>query len=354
MQSLPSSKLIPNEPPQVKPASLTIVVVGWHSHDQMFDEIGADLEKAGHRIVRYQHRETFAAKPDVLAEADVLLCVGNCPVSRAQIEAAPKLRAIVSAVTGTDGFDMAAASERGIVVANAQTEENIIGMAEATALMILAALYDLNDAQDRLRRSLPRPDPLRARQLRGKIVGFIGLGKIGRETARLLAPWGAAMQYSARRDADLSGLPPMQRTPLDDLLRGSDIVVVLASLNSETRGLLNAEKLQLMKKSAVLVNMARGGIVDEQALVVALKNGTIAGAALDVFAVEPLPADSALRALPNVVLTPHMIGHTWEAHHSLEVATRDNLDRVLTGNAPRYVVNPEVLPVWTKRWVRHA
>ena len=330
--------------------SLNIVIVGWHSHDQMFDEIGADLEKAGHCIVRYQHRETFAARPDALADADILLCVGNCPVSRAQIAAASRLRAIVSAVTGTDGFDMAAINERGIVVANAQTEENIVGMAEATALMTLAALYDLNDAQDRLRRSLPRPDPLRARQLRGKIIGFIGLGKIGRETARLLAPWGAVMQYSARRDADLSGLPPMRRLGLDDLLRSSDIVVVLASLNSGTRGLLDASKLRLMKKTAVLVNMARGGIVDEQALVAALTDGTIARAALDVFAVEPLPADNPLRALPNVVLTPHMIGHTWEAHHSLEVATRDNLDRVLAGREPRYVVNPQVLPAWMKTW----
>jgi phosphoglycerate dehydrogenase-like enzyme len=332
--------------------SLTIVVVGWHSHDMMFDEIGVDLEKSGHRIVRYQHRETFAAKPDALADADLLLCVGNCPVSRAQIEAAPRLRAVVSAVTSTDGFDMAALSERGVVVANAQTEENIIGMAEATALMILSALYDLNDAQDRLRRSLPRPDPLRARQLRGKTIGFIGLGKIGRETARLLAPWGAAMQYTARRDADLSGLPPMPRVGLDDLLRTSDIVVVLASLNSETRGLLNAEKLQLMKKTGLLVNMARGGIVDEQALIAALRDGRIAGAALDVFAVEPLPAGSPLRALPNAVLTPHMIGHTWEAHHSLEVATRENLARVVSGQPPLYVVNPAVLPRWTQKWGR--
>lgn len=334
----------------MKPDCLTIVVVGWHSHDVMFDEIGADLAKAGHRIVRYQHRETFAAKPDALADADILLCVGNCPVSRAQIEAAPRLRAIVSAVTGTDGYDMAAVNERGIVVANAQTDENIIGMAEATVLMILAALYDLGDAQDRLRRSLPRPEPLRARQLRDKNLGFIGLGKIGRETARLLAPWGALMQYSARRDADLAGLPPMRRLGLDDLLRTSDIIVVLASLNRETRGLLGADKLRLMKNTAVLVNMARGGIVDEPALVAALKAGTIARAALDVFAVEPLPADSPLRALPNVVLTPHMIGHTFEAHHSLEVATRENLARVMSGRPPLYVVNPEVLPVWAKKW----
>ena len=91
-------------------------------------------------------------------------------------------------------------------------------------------------------------------------------------------------------------------------------------------------------------------IVDEAALTAALRDGSIAGAALDCFAVEPLPADSPLRTLPNVVLTPHMIGHTIEAHHSLEVATRDNLDRIFSGRPPRYVVNPAVLPAWTKKW----
>src|SRR5262249_22484230 len=148
----------------------------------------------------------------------------------------------------------------------------------------------------------------------------------------------------------LAGLPAMRRIGLDELLRTSDIVVVLASLNDETGGLLNATKLALMKPSAILVNMARGGIVDEPALIAALKDRTIAGAAIDVFAVEPLPADSPLRELPNVILTPHMIGHTYEAHHSLEVATRENLDRILAGQAPRYVVNPAVLPAWTKKW----
>ncbi len=330
--------------------SFSIVVVGWHTHNKMFDEIGADLSKAGHRIARIVDREAFAKLDKPLAGADLLLCMGNCPVPRAVIEAAPRLRAIVSAVTGVDGLDVAASTDHGVVVANAQTEENVIGMAEATVVMILGALYDFNGTQELIRKFLPRPDPLRARQLRGKTLGFVGLGKIGRETARLLAPFGATMQYTARRDADLAGLPPMQRVPLDQLLRSSDVVVVLASLNDETRGLLNAARLALMKPTAILINMARGGIVDEPALIAALKSHVIAGAAIDVFAVEPLPADSPLRDLPNVILTPHMIGHTYEAHHSLEVATRENLDRILANQVPRYVVNPAVLPMWTKKW----
>ncbi len=335
----------------MKPAApLDIAVVGWHSHDEMFDAIGADLRKAGHRIVRHADRAAFEAAAGPLAGIDVLLCVAVFPLTRAMFSVAPRLRAIVSAVTGIDGVDLAAATERTVVVANAQTDENIVGMAEATVLMILAALYDLDGAQERIRQGLWRPPQLKASQLRGKTVGLVGLGRIGRETARLLAPWGASLQYSARRDADLTGLPPMPRVDLDTLMRTSDVVVVLASLNPETRGLVGADRLRLMKKTAILVNMARGPIVDEAALAEALKSKAIAGAALDVFAVEPLPAESPLRGLPNTILTPHMIGHTIEAHHSLEVATRENLDLVLSGQPPRYVVNPAVLSAWTAKW----
>ena len=335
-------------------APLDIAVVGWHSHNEMFDEIGAALQSDGHRIVRYADRAVFSAARDPLANIDLLLCVAVFPLTRTMFAAAPRLRAIVSAVTGVDGVDLAAATECGVVVANAQTDENIVGMAEATVLMMIAALYDLNGAQDRVRQNLWRPPQLKASQLRGKTIGFVGLGRIGRETARLLGGWGVTMQYSARRDADLAGLPPMPRVDLDTLMRTSDVVVVLASLNDETRGLIGAKKLRLMKKTAILVNTARGAIVDETALTEALKSRAIAGAALDCFAVEPLPADSPLRSLPNVILTPHMIGHTIEAHHSLEVATRENLARILSGQPPRYVVNPAVLPAWTRKWGAQA
>jgi D-3-phosphoglycerate dehydrogenase len=333
-------------------APLDIAVVGWHSHNEMFEVIGADLHAAGHRIVRFADRNAIAVAPDPLAAVDILLCVAVFPVTRAMIESAPRLRAIVSAVTGIEGVDLTTATQCGVVVANAQTDENIIGMAEATVLLMLAALYDLNGAQDRIRQKLWRPPQLKAHQLRGKTIGFVGLGRIGRETARLLTPWDVQMQYSARRDADLSGLPPIARVDLDTLLRTSDIVSLQASLNAETRGLIGADKLRLMKKTAILVNTARGAIVDEAALYEALRTGVIAGAALDTFAVEPLPPDSPLRTLPNVVLTPHMIGHTIEAHDSLEVATRENLQRILSGEPPRYVVNSAVLPTWIRKWGR--
>jgi D-3-phosphoglycerate dehydrogenase len=332
------------------PIPRDIAVVGWHTHDSMFEAIGADLRKAGHRVVGYRDRAAFAQASTPLASVDVLLCAANFPVTRAMLTAAPRLRAIVSAITGTEGIDIPAATECAVVVANAQTEENVTGMAEATVMLILAALYDFNGTQELLRKGLPRPDPLRARQLRGKLIGLVGLGKIGRECARLLAPFGARLQYCARRDADPAGLPALARVDLDTLMRESDVVVVLASLNDQSRGLLSADKIRLMKPTAILVNVARGAIVNEATLTEALRSKAIAGAALDCFSVEPLPKDSPLRDLPNVILTPHMVGHTFEAHHSLEMATRENLDRVLSGTPPRYVVNPAVLPGWHTKW----
>src|SRR3954469_5652640 len=173
---------------------LDVGIVGWHSHNEMFDEISVELRKAGHRITRYAHREAFTATPDPLAAIDVLLCVAVFPLTRAILAAAPRLRAIISAVTGVDGIDIPAATEQTVVVGNAQTEENIIGMAEATVLLILAALYDLAAAQDRVRQGLWRPPQLPARQLRGKTVGFFRLGQIGRENARLAGAGGGALQ----------------------------------------------------------------------------------------------------------------------------------------------------------------
>ncbi len=160
-----------------------------------------------------------------------------------------------------------------VVVVNAQTEENVTGMAEATVLFILGALYDFNGTQELLREIVAAADPLRAHQLRGKTVGFVAAS--ARSARR---PRGAArrlrappMQYTARRDAELTRLPAMKRVDLDTLLKTGDVVVVLAALNAETRGMISADKLELMKRSAILVNTARGQIIDEKALYEALQ-----------------------------------------------------------------------------------
>jgi len=125
---------------------------------------------------------------------------------------------------------------------------------------------------------------------------------------------------------------------------------VLASLNAETHGMLDLNRLRLMKPDAVLINTARGGIIDEQALVQIARERTGLRIALDTFVQEPLPIESPLRTLPNAILTPHAIGHTQESLAALPPATIETVSRVIRGELPLYVRNPEVIPEWTHRW----
>jgi phosphoglycerate dehydrogenase-like enzyme len=262
---------------------------------------------------------------------------------------APKLRAVVSPFIGPEGFDEAAATALGIVVANGQVSENFVSIAESTILLILSSLYSLHWWEQQLRDNRPHPPQVPGRMLKGKTVGMIGFGHIARAMAQRLELWQVRLQTYVPRLR--SSLPNgVIRVELNQLLQTSDVVCVLASLNAETRGMLNLDRLRLMKPDALLVNTARGAIIDEQALVqVALERPGFR-IALDTFTQEPLPTGSPLRALPNAMLTPHAIGHTQESLAALAPAAIENVTRALRGEVPLYVRNPKVIPEWTRRW----
>jgi D-3-phosphoglycerate dehydrogenase len=219
----------------------------------------------------------------------------------------------------------------------------------AVAECAIALMWEAARGIGRMDREMRAGNWLRedAMQLTGKTLGLIGFGGIAAEVARIAL--GSGMKVIAWNRSPKT-YPGVKFVGLERLLADSQVVSIHLLLNDETRGLLSREKIAGMKKGVILINTARGAIVDEAAVAEALKSKAIAGAALDCFSVEPLPATSPLRGLPNAILTPHMIGHTVEAHHSLEVATRENLDLILSGRPPRYVVNPAVLPAWTKKW----
>ena len=283
-----------------------------------------------------------------LKDADVLLAAGDTPCTRAVMQSAPRLRAVISPFIGTEGFDEAAATELGILIANGQTPENVESMAEATIMLILAALYDLHGSEAVLRGAVPRPAHSRAFMLRGKTVGILGYGKIAQSMRVRLEGWGVRLLAWSRRPDPL--VTAVTWADLDTLLAESDVVCVLLSLNAGTRGLLDAGRLRLMKPDAVLVNTARGGIIDENALVDLARERPAMRIALDTFATEPLPADSRLRDLPNTILTPHMVGHTVESHAVLPGVAVDAVMKALAGEPPLYVRNPQVVPVWRRRW----
>jgi phosphoglycerate dehydrogenase-like enzyme len=316
----------------------------------MFDAMEARLEAKGWLIRPYRTLDAFLADHDAAADADILLAAGDLPCSRTMMADAPRLRAVISPFIGTEGFDERAATDLTILIANGQTPENAESMAEATILLMLASLYDLHGSEAVLRGVMPRPPGSRAFMLRGKTVGMIGYGNIARAMTARLQGWGARLlAWSRRQDPNAA----VEWVELDALLRDSDVICVLLNLNAGTRSLLNAARLRLMKPDVVLVNTARGGIIDEAALVELARERPAMRIALDTFAVEPLPMDSALRDLPNTILTPHMLGHTVESHAVLPCVAVDAVTSALAGEPPLYVRNPEVIPAWRRRWSRH-
>ena len=326
-----------------------IVAVAPAGLDYLFGPVIAGLQAAGHVVDRHMNVAGFLAAPEALTEACILLAIGELSVGPAMLAAAPKLRAVISPYTGISGFDENAATGCGVLIANGHAAENTDSMAEATVMLILALQYDLHGSERALRENRPRDPVSKARMLKGKQVGLIGFGQMGQAVAQRLGGWGVRLQtFSPRTPPDIQ--PDVQRVALETLLATSDVVAVVTSLTPATQNLLDAGRLALLKPDAVLVNTARGGIIDEAALmgVAAAKPGL--RIALDVFAREPLPLDSPVRGLAGAILTPHRVGHTQESLVALQHLAVENVLNCLAGVPPRYVCNPAVLARWSARW----
>jgi D-3-phosphoglycerate dehydrogenase len=227
-------------------------------------------------------------------------------------------------------------------------------MAEANVMLMAALLLDLPGKSRALRERGWRDGTVRARMMRGRTIGFVGFGRIARATLRRLANWGVTATYfDPYVGEDIAPESAATRiADLETLLRTSDIVNVLVELTTQTHGMIGTAELAMMRRDACLVNTARGAVVDEAALAQALRDGVIAGGALDAFATEPLAADSPLRTLDNLILTPHNIGHTRELIDSFVPATYENVVRIAAGEPPLYFKNPQVLPKWRERLAR--
>jgi phosphoglycerate dehydrogenase-like enzyme len=276
---------------------------------------------------------------DDLSEVEILLSIGV--LCRAQeMDRMPRLRAIVSPVLGFDWIDADEATRRGIAVCNTEAAENREGMAESTIMLLLALLYHLKDTEALLRTNAAG-DPLRRHILKGRTVGIIGYGGITREVIARLAAWGCRFIVHSRSANE--AVPGVTFVGLDELLERSDAILVLTSLNPETRHMLGREQFARVRPGTLLVNTARGAIIDEAALVEALKSGQIGAAAVDVFEKEPCPPDHPLRDLPNVILTPHCIGHNVEAQEAGPALTAAILKTLAEGELPDSCRNADAL-----------
>jgi phosphoglycerate dehydrogenase-like enzyme len=265
-------------------------------------------------------------------------------VDAALLAAAPRLRLVQHQGVGYDNVDVGACRERGLPVA-LTPEGTTTGVAEHTFLLVLALYKRLRAAESALRAGGWPVWELRAGsfELAGKTLGLVGFGRIGREVARRALAFEMRVLYS-----DPLRAPPATEAalraayrPLDDLLREADVVSLHLPLTPATRGLIDARALGLMAPHAVLLNTARGPLVDEGALAHALTTGALAGAGLDVFGQEPPAPDNPLLTLENVVLTPHIAAGTRDAFRTKMRAVAANLVRVARGERPRHLI-PEL------------
>jgi D-3-phosphoglycerate dehydrogenase len=324
--------------------------------DRLGDQVTTLLEDAGCQVIRGPQPKPPALTvfpreewPRLFGETDVMVVSPRDFCPHEVLTAAPRLRAVISAVIGVETIDMDAANDLGLIVGHGAMPENYLGVSESTVLLMAALLLDLHGKETLLRTNVPRPAQLKARMVRGKTIGLIGMGRTARGVVERLAGWGVTMQAYDPYVSQDQAPPGVRMVDLALLLATSDVVSVHVTLTSETRRMLGEAELRRMRPDAYLINTARGGAIDEQALYRVLKSGHLAGAAIDVFEQEPLPPESPLRELPNVILTPHMVGHSQELMAAIPPVAAENALRVLRGEPPLYVKNPEVLPAWRQR-----
>ncbi|MGH8697657.1 MAG: NAD(P)-dependent oxidoreductase, partial [Burkholderiales bacterium] len=287
--------------------------------------------------------------------------IRNAPISRAIMQGSHRLRIVAKYTIGTDDVDVDAATELGILVAHSPTESNWGGVAEGTIASMLTMLKKLRERDGLLKDQGGWRDPKlqgtyvgsRADGYAGITLGLVGLGRIGSRIATLLRPWKMRILATDPYVPDAKFAEHgVTRVDLPTLLRESDVVSLHVVLTRETRHLIDAKELALMKPTALLINTSRGPCVQEGALVEALIRGQIGGAALDVFEEEPLVADSQLRNLGDkVLLSPHMVSSNVGSGlgPGIRWAT-DSVLAALRGEVPDNVYNKEVIPLWERRF----
>jgi phosphoglycerate dehydrogenase-like enzyme len=277
--------------------------------------------------------ETFYAQ---LPGADVIWHVLR-PLSEADMRRAPRLRLVQQMGSGVDAIDVESATRLGVAVAN-MPGANAASVAEGTVLLMLAALRRLPELDRATRAAKGWPLDLSlaetVRNIGGCTVGLVGYGNIAKRVEAAVTAMGARVLHTSTRD---DGHPAWRGLP--ELLANSDIVSLHVPLSGHTRHLIDRATLALMKPGAVVVNTSRGSIVDEDALIEALRSGHVAAAGLDVFAVEPIPADHPLLALNNVVLTPHVSWSTVDTVRRYVTEAVDNCRRLRDGLPLANMVN---------------
>lgn len=280
-----------------------------------------------------------------IADADGLYCLLTDAIDEELLNKAHKLRAISTMAVGYNNIDVSAATKRGIPVSNTPDVLTETTADLAFALMLSTARR-IVESSDFLRRNEWKtwsPMLLTGQDVYGATLGIIGMGRIGEAVGRRAQGFDMKVIYHNRsRKHEAEQQYGFEYAELNDLLSRSDFVVILVPYSPETANLIAMEQLRLMKKDAVLINVARGGIVNEQDLFEALTSGVIWAAGLDVFETEPVPMDNPLLSLPNVVALPHIGSASIRTRTQMSLLAAQNLLQGLAGERARFLVNPQV------------
>ncbi|MEM2341241.1 MAG: glyoxylate reductase [Candidatus Bathyarchaeia archaeon] len=282
-------------------------------------------------------------------DVDALVTLLSDKIDSEVFDAAPKLKIIAQMAVGYDNIDIEEATRRGVYVTNTPgvlTETT----ADFTWALLMAIARRVVEADKYVREGKWKvgwhPKMLLGKDIYGATLGIIGAGRIGSAVARRAKCFNMKILYY-----DIAPNPQMEKetgakfVDLDTLLRESDFISIHVPLTKETYHLIDAEKLKLIKKTAYLINTARGAIIDEKALYEALKEGRLAGAALDVFDKEPISVDNPLLTLDNVILTPHIASASYETRSKMAEVVAENLIAFFEGKIPPNLVNPEVMKI---------
>ena len=299
--------------------------------ETLIEELAAPLKEAGHEFVYYDEKTTDVDELAKRSEDADIVIIANNPYPKEAFVNAENLKLIDVAFTGVDHVDQAAAKEQDVQIANAAGYSNT-AVAELVIGLTLDVYRGISFGNDSIQQG---EDVVlyQGNEIRGKTVGIIGTGSIGLETAKLFKAFGVNLIGYNRSERDEAKELGLEYVSLDELMAQSDIISLHLPLNDETKNTLSRKKLEMMKESAVLINAARGPIVDNDALAELLNEGKIAGAGIDVFDMEPpIPADYPLLNAKNAVLTPHVAYLTDESMVARAHIAFDNVEKFIEGN----------------------
>jgi len=279
----------------------------------------------------------------IIKDYDALLVRSGTEVTAKVIEAGTNLRFIGRAGVGVDNVDVDAATRKGIIVANAP-EGNTLAATEHTMAMMQSLARNIPQANASLRKKEWKRSKFMGVELNEKTLGIVGFGRIGREVAkRANAMDMKCVAYDPFITQERAAQLGVEMMTMEDLFKVADVITVHTPLIAETKHVINAKSIATMKDGVRIINCARGGIIDEQALYDAIKSGKVAGAALDVFEAEP-PFESPLLTLDQVIVTPHLGASTVEAQLNVAVSVAKQCIEVLKGGSAKYVVNAPMVP----------